>query len=807
MLRRVVVCATVLAALAAAAPAAHARLQATIRWASHGVPHILAKDWAGLGYGYGSALASQTLCTIADSYVTVRAQRSRFFGPDASWKFHGNGTTNNNLNSDFFFQRIIDAKTVEGLIAQPPPAGPLPQVKEIVRGYVAGYNRQLRTSGGGTDPACKGKPWVTPITRMDVYRRFYQLALLASQAVAIDGIGGAQPPSPDVGGLPGSESGVSGAQLRDLQELKTKLPLGGIGSNAIALGKDATASGRGLLLGNPHFPWDGSERFFQSQLTIPGKIDVAGASLLGVPLILIGHTRKMAWSHTVSTAFRFTPFELKLVPGSPTTYLYDGAPKEMTKQEVTVQVPGASGELEPVTRTLYSTVQGPVLTGVLNLPLFPWTPAVAYAMGDVNAANFRYLNHFFAVDRAQSTDRLHRILNRYQGIPWVNTIAADSAGKAFYADIGAVPNVPDDLAAQCVNGALGLVAQGLLGLPILDGTTSSCAWRDDPDAAAPGIIGPAKMPFLFRSDYVTNSNDSYWLSNPLEPLTGFARIIGAEGTTRSLRTRNGLTMVADQLAAGRFTLRMLRDLVFNNRQYAGVLFRDQLVGMCEANPTITSPTNGPVDVSAACPILAAWDLNDDLESKGAALFRRFAARVLGSATPGVSTANPYATPFSAEDPVNTPRDLKTGDATVQAALADAVSDLQAAGIPLDSGMRGFQYEQRGDEQIPIHGGPGTLGVFNALNATWTAGKGYADVPHGSSFVQTVQLTKGCPRSYSILTYSQSTDPTSPYYSDQTRQYSEKRWNPMRFCAKQLRKDPNLRVQKIRQPPRRSASGR
>ena len=63
-----------------------------------------------------------------------------------------------------------------------------------------------------------------------------------------------------------------------------------------------------MVLGNPHFPWDGSERFFESQLTIPGKVNVSGASLFGVPVDqLIGHTDNLAWSHTVSTAYRFTP--------------------------------------------------------------------------------------------------------------------------------------------------------------------------------------------------------------------------------------------------------------------------------------------------------------------------------------------------------------------------------------------------------------------------------------------------------------------------------------------------------------------
>ena len=38
-----------------------------------------------------------------------------------------------------------------------------------------------------------------------------------------------------------------------------------------------------MLLGNPHFPWQGSERFYQAQLTIPGKLDVSGAQAVRGP--------------------------------------------------------------------------------------------------------------------------------------------------------------------------------------------------------------------------------------------------------------------------------------------------------------------------------------------------------------------------------------------------------------------------------------------------------------------------------------------------------------------------------------------
>src|SRR5436305_3775385 len=84
----------------------------SIRYTAHDIPHILARDYGSLGYGYGYAFAKDNICTMADSYATVRAQRARYFGPSNNYSFRGNGTTPNNLNSDFFYQRIIDDRTI-----------------------------------------------------------------------------------------------------------------------------------------------------------------------------------------------------------------------------------------------------------------------------------------------------------------------------------------------------------------------------------------------------------------------------------------------------------------------------------------------------------------------------------------------------------------------------------------------------------------------------------------------------------------------------------------------------------------------
>ena len=791
----VVACCLALPAAAAAAP-----LEATIARDRYGVPHITARDEASLGYGYGYALAQDNLCVMEDTYMTVGAQRSRYLGPDGSWSFRGNGTTANNLNSDFFFQKIIDTRTVETLLAQPAPNGPAPEVRRLVRGYVAGFNRRLAKLGGAAgvrDPACRGKPWVRPISQIDVWRHFFRLVVLASSGAAIDGIGSAQPPA---GGSARAASPPSRAALARLGDAFGGL-MGG-GSNAVALGGDATASGRGMVLGNPHFPWDGSERLYQSHLRIPGKLDVSGASLLGVPLVLIGATRSLAWSHTVSYAYRFTPFQLTLAPGDPTSYVVDGQTRKMTPRTVTVEALGKDGALEKRTRTLYDSEYGPIFTSVVGQSLFPWTPASAFALADANAANFRVMNHFFAVDRAKSVRQVLRILKSVQGVPWVNTIAADSRGEALYADISVVPDVPDELAARC-NTAVGVAAYALLRLPVLDGSRSSCGWARDADAIQPGAMGPARQPALLRRDYVINTNDSYWLANPQQRLEGYPRIMGGERTVRSLRGRMGLKLLAEATANGRkLTLPDLQRLLFADRGLAAELWREPAARMCREAPVAVT-TSGPVDVSKACPVLEKWDGRDTLDSPGAPLFRRFATRLLGVAAPGdpaqgTQPAGVFTTPFDPDDPIATPSGLNTANPEVRAALGDAVRDLQQAGIALDAPLRGVQYEERGAEKIPIHGGPGSLGVFNAINTPWVPKLGWPSVPHGSSFIMAAELTPGCPTLRTNLTYSQASDPTSPWYANGTRLYASGGWASPPACASALARASGLVVTRLRQ---------
>src|SRR3954447_9904311 len=606
-----------------ATPHAQHRYDVTITRTDYGIPHIVARDFGSLGYGYGYAFAQDNLCTMAADYVTVEGQRSRWFGPDKSYTMQGNSVTVSKLDSDIFWTEVRQSHIIDGLLAKPQPFGPKPAVKHAVRGYVAGYNRWLNDVGGPDgvkDPACHGQAWVHPITVRDAYLRFYQLVLLAGQDVVMPGIAEAEPPGPD---NPAPATALDPRKAATLIAAGWHRAMGGLGSNAVAVGRAGTRNGHGLLLGNPHFPWVDTERFYQAHLTIPGVVDVTGVSLFGVPIILIGHNKTMAWSHTVSTAFRFTPYELKLVPGDPTSYVFDGTPTPMQQRKVTVTVRGGDGKLSTVDHTLWWTRYGPVFDNLVGVPL-PWTTSTAYAIKDANVDNFRVFNHFFKTDQARSARAELKVLKTYEGIPWVNTIVADKGGHALYADIGAIPNVPDDMAQQC-NTELGQATFAYLGLPVLDGSRTSCDWATDKDAVEPGLFGPSHLPHLYRWDYVTNSNDSFWLSNPKHPLEGFARIIGDERTPRSLRTRIGLIMTAANAKRG-FTRQAMQNEVFGDAQYAGMMTRGDLVAMCEQYAGTTGyvpSSSAPVALGNACAVLKRWDLHENVASRGAILFRRF----------------------------------------------------------------------------------------------------------------------------------------------------------------------------------------
>ncbi|CAN5271972.1 N-acyl homoserine lactone acylase QqaR [soil metagenome] len=713
------------------------RYSVEIRRTAYGVPHIKANDIGGIGYGYGYASAEDNICEIADRMMTVSGVRARYLGA---------GDKDANVLSDLYHQRVNQIGEVQRLLAGPAgsPDTPSPEARAMARGYVAGVNRYLREAGasGITDPRCKGAAWVRPLTELDFWRHMF-VGQTIDQFIA-----------PVAEAIPPKARAVRVALAPDPVPDDVEQ-----GSNAYGLGREVTKSGRGMLLGNPHYPWTGPNRFYRTHFIIPGKLNVVGVSYVGMPLIRMGHTQTLAWSNTVSTARRYGYFEFKLDPNDPTRYLYEGRYEPMTKVSVTVAVKGGPA----VTRTLYATRYGPVVSS----KTFPWTSERAFALRTPRVG-LRDVDQYMAVWRAPDVRALRKTLGRYQSYRF-NTTAADAGGETLFGDMGMIPNVSEALAKTCSISDIARDQWEKSRIPVLDGSRAACNWKTDKDASAPGMFGPDAAPHLFRTDYITQSNDSYWLTNPKQPLTGFSRIWGDEATTRTLRTRLGLDQVERRVAGtdgwggAKFDLASLQQVMFGDRHLGGEMVRDDLVSACRKS--------GKDKLRPACEALAKWDLKVNLDSRGAHLFHLFAEHG------GLK----FKVPFNPADPVRTPNTLDVGNPAVLEALEKAADDLARLRIPLDARLGDVQRETRNGDLIPIHGGAGPEGVFNVVTVgDLKPDLGWTNIRTGASWIMTVEFTAKGPVSQGLLTYSESVNPNSPHYADQTKLYSAKGWDDLRF---------------------------
>jgi acyl-homoserine-lactone acylase len=78
-------------------------------------------------------------------------------------------------------------------------------------------------------------------------------------------------------------------------------------------------------------------------------------------------------------------------------------------------------------------------------------------------------------------------------------------------------------------------------------------------------------------------------------------------------------------------------------------------------------------------------------------------------------------------------------------------------------------------------------MFSVISARFDGDNGgYTPIVTGNSYIQSVTWNEdGSPSARAILTYSQSPEPDSPYYADQTKIYSQSQWIDMPFTEEEI----------------------
>ncbi len=759
---------------------------ADLRFTTHGVVHVRAADWGSLGFGQGWACARDHLPTIADQVVKVRSERARFHGP---------GATGGNVASDLGYRmlRVTDL-AVTFRDAQPDV------VRRLVEGYVAGYNRrvdEVLADRSQLPTWCADAPWIRRISELDLYAYLVDVAMMASGRNLVQLIGRAEAPGADGPHPPSPMEALAGNTGA---------------SNGWALGGDVSASGGGMVLANPHFPWYGEARFWECHLTVPGEYDVYGVALLGTPGVQMGFNSGLGWAHTFSCGHRFTLYRLDLVPGSPTSYRYGDERREMVPEVHRVDVVGDGGAVEEVERTLWRTHHGPML----NLPLLGWSEEIGFTYRDANVDNVEIFEQFLRMGMATDVDGFRDVFHTVKGMPWVNTLAADATGRAWYCDGSATPRLTAGATARYEARLTEDLVAALLAenrIALLDGSDPDDEWQSHPDARSPGLEPPAELPEIEVRDVVVNANDSHWLVHPTRTIDGRPVLCGPERSPRSLRTRQNLRRAAALAARGGVTVEDLLEAVFDNASLSAELLLDDVVARCRAAGTVVVEGH-EADLSVVADVLEGWDRALGLDSVGGVLWRELMA---GFEPLAWRDAGPlFEVGFDPDDPVTTPHTLAPGGDLDPVALAagHAVRVLAAAGLAPDVAVRDAQWAARGDRRVPVPGGNEGEGLLNVSvptgalpsasvepvpdpvvqidgrERTGLCEGGYR-VTYGTSFLMGVELTPEGPRGVGLLAYGQNEDPRSPHHADGTEAFAEGRVRPLRFTDAEVEADPEL----------------
>jgi acyl-homoserine-lactone acylase len=790
--------------------------EATIRRTTGGVPHITADSVADLSFGQGWASGEDRACDLADQVLKVTGRRARWLGP---------GDDDANVQSDVAWRAIgIDAIAARDFEQAPE------QVRELIGAYTAGWNAHLEAVGAdGLGDWCAGEPWVQALEPVDVYTYARSIALQASSGRLAQYIADAEPPA--VGATTGTDEAAVGAEGGPAAVGPAPPP---VASNGWAIGSERSAGGGGMLVANPHFPWEGELRFWEVHLSIPGAIDKYGAQLSGLPGLAIGFGEEFGWTHTVSAGNRFTAYRVDLVPGRPTTYRYGDEEQEMTAEEIVVDVAEPDGTTRQVSRTVWSTRYGPVI----DFPGFGWTEAATITYRDANLDNDEFVEQYLGMLEADTLDDFIAVHRDVTGVPLFNTVAVSADGRAWYADTSATPNLsPEAIAAYDASVAADPIVKLAAdsGAVLLDGSDPTFEWVDETGARDPGLVPYGDLPQVERSDYAFNANDSFWMPHATAVLEGdYSPLHGRQRTARSPRTRENATVLGDTSAAspagddGDFTLDELADAALQNRGYTSRALKDDVVARCTDVPVVTlGPLVGEdgteqlpaasVDVSQACALLDGWDGVYDLDRVGPAIWRELMTRYPAAAF--TQAGQLWSEPFDADRPVGTPSGLAPppdgGSDPVVENLARVVQLFQVAGLPIDATLGDVQFAVRDGEVVPIHGGDSRDGTTNIVG--WGRGWSIQDpalaalerqpvvrggglarttdaegvtrtgywINNGTSFLMALEYGPDGPRARTFLTYGNPADRDDPDYVAATERFSRKEWRDVALTDEQI----------------------
>ena len=650
-----------------------------ILWDHYGVAHVYAKNMEGLFFGYGYASMQSHGDLILKLYGESRGRAAEYWGP---------GTNDENVKQDRWVRVNGVPERGEQWYRQQSP-----EFKKYLDAWAAGMNEYAKQH---PDALSEERKRVLPVTGSDAVihtHRIMQFSYLTSAGAVEAAVTGHTP------------------------------ALGGLGSNAWAIAPKKSASGRAMILMNPHLPWRDWYTYYEIDLNAPG-IHLYGASQVGFPMLRFVFSDYLAFTQTVNSIDANDLYKLEVRDNC---YMFDGVCKPFEARSETLKVRGGADE----TMLIKSSVHGPVVWDKDGVVVAQRTAGL-----DRPFAIEQYwkmaLAHTFAEYQAQ--------VRRLQ-VPTFNITYADRAGHIMYFFNGTLP---------VRSGGDSAFWHG-----VVDGTTSKTLWTkihsyDD----LPKLIDPP-------TGFVQNTNDPPWTSTyptVLRP-ENFPPYTTA-GREELWRTTRSLRMLTEH---DKISFDELKDLKHSTRFEMADRVVDELVKAAEQSDSVKAKHAGEV--------LKAWDRQAEADSRGALLFEIIAPKLK------------FAVPLDLLKPFDTPQGLKQTPAQIAAILETAADEAEKRYGAIDAPWGDWRRLKRGNVDLPANGGPGALGAFRVFNfAPANAAKRNAFM--GDTFVCLVEF--GNPtRARAITSYGNSSQEGSPHATDQLPLVAKKKMRTVLLTRKDV----------------------
>ena len=649
-----------------------------ILWDSFGVPHIYAKTEEGGFYGFGYAQAQSHGNLLLRMYGESRARAAEYWGE----KYES--------QDKWLVANDVPARSVQWFRQQ------TPQMQKNLEAFAAGINAY---AAAHPDRIAAEVKVVLPLKGVDIIahaQRLMNFGYIASDRKVL-----ADPSINEAGG-----------------------------SNAWAVAPSRSASGKAMLLANPHLPWAPSQlTYYEAQITAPG-LAIYGATQVGLPVLRFGFNNDLGFTNTVNTMQGFTSYQLTLEGNC---YRFDGKVLPFKSETKSYKVKQADGTLKTVSFEQKSTVHGPVFT----LPDGKTVIALKVAGLDRSGVLEQYLD----MGKARDWVTFEKALRRMQVVMF-NIIYADRAGHILYLDNGLLP--------KHTSGDL-----KYWSAPV-PGDTSATLWKD--------VHSYDDMPKLFdpATGFVQNANDPPWLATwprALDPRAFPAYVAPVGPMSQRAQMSVKLMTKTPKISFDDFVSRKLT----TTSLMAERMLPDLLAAAAGSNDA---------DVQAATALLKDWDHRFEPDSRAALLFETWAGIF---APRNFTDQSNYAVKWTLDDPLETPRGLKDPAAAV-AMLKQAVAKTKQLYGAIDRPYGDVSRFHIGDVSVPANGGFGNTGVFRTI--TWGPMKNGERTPvHGETWVSMVEF--GTPlKAVGLMSYGNSSQPGSKHNSDQLQLLADKKFRSL-----------------------------